>query len=274
VRPRAIPLADLAALAHHAARTRRLRAGLIVLLTVLAALALLGALRLRPLQTAFVPQGTNGVVVLDVSASISDDHYARIAATLDRIARSRGRYGLVVFSDVAYQALPPGTRAAEFKPYVRFFDVGGRDRPGELPELPRSPWTDSFSAGTRISTGLELALDVIRFEQLRDPAVLLVSDLDNESGDLERVTNLALAYRRAGIPIHVVGLNPDPEDEAFMRRLVPGDGSFTTTTLPSDGESSSSARVPATLVVFVLLCAFVLGLLLVSTERLRWKSVA
>ena len=42
------------------------------------------------------------------------------------------------------------------------------------------------------------------------PAVLLVSDLDDDSGDVDRVSQAAIAYRRAGIPLHVVGLNAAP----------------------------------------------------------------
>jgi hypothetical protein len=265
-----IPLAGAGALARQAVLTRWAR--LTLALGLLAALvgAVVVSFGLRPPTTAYVPQGTNGVVVLDVSASISTDHFQRISATLRRIVESRGRYGLVLFSDVAYQALPPGTRAAELAPYVRFFDVADSETPGALPELPRSPFTDTFSAGTRISTGLALALDVIRDERLGDPSVLLISDLDNETADLERVTNLALAYRRAGIPLHVVGLNPAPEDEAFMRRVVPSNGSFTTARLPGEDGASPSAPVPWGLLCLCLVTAVVLGLLLVSTERLRW----
>ena len=106
--------------------------------------------------------------MLDVSASISSDTYARIAATLDRLVRSNGSYGLILFSDTAYQALPPNTPARELRPLVRFFDAPRRrPRPARCREAPRSPWTDAFGAGTRISTGLSLALDVIREQRLR-----------------------------------------------------------------------------------------------------------
>ena len=70
--------------------------------------------------------------------------------------------------------------------------------------------------------GLALALDVIRSDRLARPAVLLVSDLDDDTGDLERVGQVAIAYRRAGIPLHVVGLDAAPEDVAFIRRFCPG----------------------------------------------------
>ena len=54
-------------------------------------------------------------------------------------------------------------------PLLRFFDVPAETSPGALPQAPRSPWTDAFGAGTRISTGLSLALDVIRKEQAAAP---------------------------------------------------------------------------------------------------------
>ena len=180
--------------------------------------------------------------MLDVSASISSDTYARIAATLDRLVRSNGSYGLILFSDTAYQALPPNTPARELKPLLSVLRRPHGDRSGALPQAPRSPWTDAFGAGTRISTGLSLALDVIRKERLTHPAVLLVSDLDDDSGDVDRVSQAAIAYRRAGIPLHVVGLNAAPEDVAFIRRFVTGKGSFEQAALPSERSSGSSGQ--------------------------------
>ena len=138
--------------------------------------------------------------MLDVSASISSETYDRILATLDRLADSNGRYGLVLFSDTAYMALPPGTDAAELRPFVRFFRVPSRTG-GGLPDPPRSPWRDTFSAGTAISTGLQRALDEIRARRLERPAVVLVSDLDDSTTDLGRLRDVALAYRQAGIPL-------------------------------------------------------------------------
>ena len=269
---RAIPLADALALAGAATRTRWARLGLAGLLAGAVAWAALLAFGLRPPTTAYLPQGTNGVVVLDVSASISSDTYARITATLRKIAASRGNYGLILFSDVAYQALPPGTPAREFAPYIRFFDIGGPDaKGGSLADLPKSPFTDTFSAGTRISTGLSLALDTIRQQQMVKPAVLLISDLDDETGDLERVTNLAIEYRRAGIPLYVVGLNPSPEDEAFMRRVVPPNGQFTTASLPGGGDARSRAPLPVGLIALAAAAALLAAGLLVASERLRWR---
>ena len=69
----------------------------------------------KPRPRARSRPATDGLVVLDLSASISTDTYARIGATLDELADTGGRYGLIVFSDTAYLALPPGTPAAELR---------------------------------------------------------------------------------------------------------------------------------------------------------------
>jgi hypothetical protein len=242
------------------------------MLVAAAALCLAVSFRLPATTTSLLPGSSTGVVVLDVSASISSDTYARIAATLNRLVDSNGAYGLVLFSDTAYQALPPGTPARELRPIARFFDVGAQRSPGALPEPPRSPWTKSFSAGTRISTGLSLALGVIRADRLPNPAVLLVSDLDDDTGDLERLSRVAIAYRRAGIPLHVVGLNASPEDVAFIRRLVPGSGGFTQATLPSERSGFARDRPDGLLVAAAALLALALGAFLLLSEPLRWSE--
>src|SRR5262245_20207112 len=160
----------------------------------LAAVAVFASPRHAAPAAPLLPAGSTGIAVIDVSASISWETYARIASTLDRLRRDGGTAGLILFSDTAYQALPPRTPVAELGGFERFFRVAQPGSPGFQPQPPRSPWTDSFSAGTRISTGLELALNVVRARHLRKPLVLLVSDLDDDAGDLESLTSVALAY--------------------------------------------------------------------------------
>ena len=267
-----IPLADAASFRRRASRQGFLRLALALALLATGALVLAAGLGLRASETTPLPPSSGGIVVLDVSASISSETYARIAGTLQRLVRSDGRYGLVLFSDTAYQALPPNTSARELRPYVRFFAVPERTGPGALPTVPRSPWTDSFSGGTRISTGLALALDVIRRERLDDPAVLLVSDLDDDTADLDRVTELAVAYRRADIPLHVIGLNPAPEDVAFVQTLVTRRGSFTRASLPSEGTQRGGVSVDRTLVVAPALLAGLFAVSSILSLRLGWRS--
>lgn len=267
-----IELGDARLFRRRAASIRRLR----LAVAAVAALAAVGVLavsfRDHGNPPSLLPASSSGIVVLDVSASISSDTYARIDATLERLVRSNGAYGLILFSDTAYQALPPQTPARELKPLQRFFELPEQRSPGALPRAPRSPWTEAFSAGTRISSGLSLALDAIRGNsRLVRPAVLLVSDLDDDDGDIERVSQVAIAYRRAGIPLHVVGLNASPEDAAFIRRFVTGNGSFTEAALPSKRGGVPSPGVDLLLAGLAVVLALALAAFLLLNESLRWR---
>jgi hypothetical protein len=267
----AIPLSDARRLRRTARRTRSVQ--LIALVAVLGAAAwlLVAALRIDRTTTAFAPADTTAIVVLDVSASISSETYDRILATLDRLADSNGRFGLVLFSDTAYMALPPGTAAAELRPFVRFFRVPPSTG-GGLPDPPRSPWTDTFSAGTRISTGLERALDEIRDRRLERPAVVLISDLDDSTSDLGRLRDVALAYRHAGIPLRVVGLNPAPEDADLIRTLIAESGDLVTAPTRETASSRLFAGRATDVALATVALAVGLALLLVVTQRVRWRS--
>jgi hypothetical protein len=270
-RGRWIPLADAPLLRGATRRTAAVRAVLAAALAALSLAAVAFATRLEPRETAFLPSGSDGIVVLDVSASISSDTYARIGATLARLAESEGRYGLVLFSDVAYEALPPGTPASELRAFQRYFVVPAQTEPGLLPEPPPSPWAETFSGGTRISTGLQLALDRIRADRLSRPAVLLVSDLDDDQGDLESLTSVAIAMKRAGVAVRVVGLNADPEDARFVERLLPhGARDLTPAGLPGE-RTTARGGVPGSLVVAGLLLAVLLAVNEVVGARLRWE---
>jgi hypothetical protein len=269
----AIELADFPTLTRAARRTRLVGVVVVALALGLAAAAFFAAPSRPATPVALLPHGAQGIVVVDVSASISWDTYAGIAATLDRLRRGGGTAGLVFFSDTAYQALPPATPVGELQPFQRFFQVARPSEPGLLPQPPRSPWTDSFSAGTRISAGLELALDVVRQERLRRPVVLLVSDLDDDAGDLESLTSVALAYRRLGIPIRVVGLNPSVEDARFVGRLLPQGGRVVDAALPAPRQAEPSAGLPRALMLIAAAFACVLALHLFLTERLRWGQL-
>lgn len=265
-----IPLAGASRFRLAGRRTRAAQLILCLLVLGVALWLVVAALRIEEADTAFAPSGTTAIVVLDVSASISSETYDRIAATLDRLAGSRGRYGLVLFSDTAYLALPPGAPAAQLRPFARFFRVPAR-RGGALPQPPRSPWTDSFSAGTRISLGLERALAEIREAGLRRPAVVLVSDLDDDTSDLGRLTQVALAYRRAGVPLRVVGLDPSPEDASFVRTLLVDPSDLVVApTRESAGNRGAGERSTGAVVGAVLL-ALVLAGILVATNRVRWQ---
>jgi len=267
-----IGLGDARLFRRRAASIRRLRLAVAAVVALAAVGLLVVSFRDGGSPPSLLPASSSGIVVLDLSASISSDTYARIDATLDRLVRSNGAYGLILFSDTAYQALPPQTPAKELKPLQRFFELPEQGSPGALPQAPRSPWTEAFSSGTRISTGLSLALDVIRGNRLVRPAVLLISDLDDDDGDIDRVAQVAIAYRRAGIPLHVVGLDASPEDAAFIKRFVTGNGSFTQAALPSEREGGPALGVDRLFAALSILLALALAAFVLLSEPLRWRT--
>jgi hypothetical protein len=267
-----IALADFTAFGRLLRRSRALQVAAVAAVAA-AAIALLVTAphSAAPPGAALGTRGT-AIVVVDLSASISWDTYARIATTLDGLRRSGGEVGLIFFSDTAYQALPPGTPAAQLASFERFFVVSQPSQPGFQPQPPRSPWTSTFSSGTRISQGLGLALDTIRREKLRNPRVLLVSDLDDDTSDLESLTSVALAYRKLGVPISVAALNPSQQDQAYMQRLLPHGGSLVDVPLQTHPHGTTGAGVPVRVVVWTVVLAAALALLLTVTQRLRWAA--
>jgi hypothetical protein len=271
--PRAIPFAGVRSLLPLARRTTLARSAAAVVLVALALAAVLLGRHPEVRESTVLPKRSNGIVVLDLSASISTDTYARIGASLRELTESGGRYGLVVFSDTAYEAIPPGTPSEALRPLLRYFTL----RPvteGFLPTFPVNPWSNAFSAGTKISTGLELARGVIIDEATAEkPAVLLISDLEDDRSDVPKVTSLALAYRREGIPLDIVGLNPAPDDEQLYRRLVRGWGSYTPARLRDERtETSSRGSFPLGLAAIALAVALLLGAYELWSARLTWAS--
>lgn len=272
--PRAIPFADVRSLLPLARRTTLVRAAATVVLVALALAAILLGRHPQVRESTVLPTRSNGIVVLDLSASISTDTYARIGASLRELTESGGRYGLVVFSDTAYEAIPPGTPSEALRPLLRYFTLRPARTEGFLPTFPVNPWANSFSAGTKISTGLELARGVIIDEAPAEkPAVLLISDLEDDPSDVPKVTSLALAYRREGIPLDVIALNPSPGDEQLYRRLVRGWGSYTPARLRDErAETASRGSFPLGLAAIALAVALLLGAYEVWSARLTWAS--
>lgn len=265
----AIPLAGYGRLERARRRTSAIRAALAALLVVLVAAAAVAATRPAGKTLTFLPGGTTGIVVLDLSASISTDTYQRIGKTLDELAATNGRYGLVVFSDVAYQALPPGTPSAALKPYARYFTLPA-PQGGFLPQFPTNPWTNSFSGGTRIASGLGLALRILQDQHVKHPAVVLVSDLNDDPGDLKSLATVSLAYRQAGIPVRIVALDPQPNDEALFGRLLERAATVQHARLPGQRAATVGSDTPPVLTVLAVLTALALAANELWAARLTW----
>jgi hypothetical protein len=266
-----IPLADAAALRPAARRTFGIRIALAAALAGLIVAIVVVSRHPHTQTIVTLPAHSSAIVVLDVSASISSDTYSRIGATLQSLARSSGRYGLIVFSDQAYEALPPGTPAQDLAPLVRYFTLREK-RGGFAQTFPPNPWAKTFSAGTKISAGLELA-DRIAFEdKLRKPAVILVSDLDDDPEDLGRLVTITLALKRDGIPLRIVGLNPSSQDVALFRRLTGGAPIVRAGLLQPGPEPKNHTPFPWTLVALAVVVAVGIAAHELWGPRLEWRT--
>jgi hypothetical protein len=269
----ALPLADAERLDRAARRTRTVR----LLLGAALVAAILAAFMLAP-RTAgrrFVPANTTGVVVLDVSSSVQPETYFRIEQTLATIAASPSRLGLVLFSDVAYEALPPGTPAAQLKPLLRFFAPQTGANPSAADQAARTPWDQWFSAGTRISSGLFLAAHMLEQRPVRRSAVILISDLADDPTDLARLTDAVLLLEQRGVPLEIVGLNPKLQNAEFFKQLLGSDALFREARLPTGAQARGKLELTGTLATGLALCAaLAIALLALNewwVEPLRWR---
>jgi von Willebrand factor type A domain len=259
-----IPLADIRALAAAELRTRILRIGLALALagTLAAAFLVAGA---SPARNALLPAGTSPVVVLDLSWSTSSD-YRRIGSTLRTLAGSDRRIGLIVFSDAAYEMFPPGTPARELRSLLRFFE-GPKSRRAD------SPWATSLSGGTRISSALLLARDVLHRERISNGSAVLVSDLGDSPNDRAALSAAVVTYLREGIPLRVVGIDPTAQDTRFFQELL---GSRSLAPRPGGGARPPTSSSPPGLPVALFVLGAVFLLLFTVNEhygaRLRWSS--
>lgn len=290
-----IPLADAHGLGRHARRTALVRIALAAML--LAALAVevsFGRETEKRRQVAF-PGAKSGVVVLDVSASIGLPG-PRFTMPLRHLAETRQDFGLVLFSDTAYEAIPPGTESAELTAFIRRFSppagpcrtppgwscppgtrrmsaVEAR-KPRMRPEARRDPWLESFRGGTRISTGLSLARAILEREGMTQRGVLLVSDLNNSFFDLPSLNRELIEYRRAGIPLHIVALSPFRDDRSYFRQLLGSEAFVDRADIAQRGLRGGPARETSSFPVDLVLVGLIVLLLLGANEhycgRLTW----
>ena len=226
----AIPLATTVELGSPARRTLLLRVLLAVVLLGLAVGAGETGRTSAPAAGGLLPRGGSVMLILDVSRSIKPAANGTIVNVLKELIRSRGHVGLVAFSDIGYELLPPGTPARELRPLLRFF-APAPPRPG--PDAnPPNPWSTSFSGGTQISAGLILAHNAL--VQAGEPhgPLLLVSDLDTAPDDVPRVAETFNTFRNEGVPFRIVGLSPRGDNLSLFQHLA-GPGAFTSPVQPA-----------------------------------------
>jgi hypothetical protein len=264
----AIPFGDLRALERQARRTVAVR---VVLGAALAA-CLIAALVVSRGSTidrrTFFSGRESSVVVIDMSGSIGPGPRGLIGRALRKLVDARSSFGLVYFSDTAYDALPPGTRWTEVQPLLRFFGREQRERD--------NPWSP-LRGGTNISTGLSLALDIVERQHVRNAGVLLISDLNNSVFDMADLTRTLARYAADGVPLRIVGLDPAREDAQYFTGVLGADVLVKSPELPpaSGGGTTSVAtaatETPLGLTVLALALLLLLGVNEHWSGRLRWR---
>lgn len=266
-----IPLADARVLRRRARPARALTALLAAAALGCAVAALLVARSPRTLTLVPLGHNANAVLVLDLSASISADTFSRIAGTLRTLSASGGRFALVVFSDLAYEALPPGTPAADLTPLVRFFTIP-RQHGRAGPNFPSNPWADTFTGGTSISAGMALGLQIALAQQPH-ATVVLVSDLDDDPADLPALAGVLAEDRRDHVPVRVVGLNPATEDVAFFSAALGSNARITYAPTLDQAAPQQTTGFPWVLVALAVVAAIALGLREGWAPKLDWREL-
>ncbi len=266
-RGHALALADLPRLGRQSTRTAFVRVVLALALAGTLAAIVLVARSAGSGRAAVFPEGTRtGIVVLDMSASISGPVYARVATTLRGIVAANQSIGLVMFSDTAYELLPPNSPPGALLQFVPFF-VPIRYY-GQTPVFTQSPW-DQFSGGTRISTGIvEAQRDLVR-AGIRHGAILVVSDLDDSSADLPALNAAAIELQDAHVPVRIVPLFADPANVRLFAALF-GRDAFVSANAFTHTASRRVQPVVAAAPLGLLALGVLLVILLAGNER--WNA--
>ncbi len=266
-----IPLADVHAFRPYAGTTRFVLAALAACAVGAAAGVLLASRASHSQTLLLLPPHANVVIVLDQSASIDAADSPRIAGTLRLLLRSRDRVGLVIFSDAAYEALPTGTPAADLLPLLRYFTLPRQTVPGIVPLYPLNPWGSTFTGGTNISLGMQTAIDMA-VAQRPHPAVMLVSDLDDNPNDLPALTALGAVAQHDRVPIRIVGLNPLASNVAYFRSIFGRSARFVDApTAAQAARQQEQTPFPWTIVALIVAAATALAVREGWAPQLRWR---
>jgi hypothetical protein len=218
------------------------------------------------------------IVVLDVSGSITAPAYRKVASTLESVAResSGRRAGLVVFSDIAQEALPPESPPAALRPYERYFrPLPHKDR---TIDFPPNPWFQHFSGGTVISAGLAAARIAAHRDHVPHARVLLISDLGDDATDVPALEGELARYaddRRVDLRAVLLQPSERADQERFARALrvksvVVGSGR---SVVVSAG-SNSRLGVPVAFVVVIGLVGLALAANELLAATLAWGRAA
>jgi VWA domain-containing protein len=267
----AAPLADLQRLHVPGQRTGAIRIVLAAALVATLVWLFFVAKGAGTGRAAVFPAGaTTGVVALDMSASISGPIYARVATTLRGIVDANQSVGLIMYSDTAYELIPPNSPPGAMLQFIPFF-VPLRYY-GSTPVFGQTPW-DTFMGGTRIATGLQMADIALKRAHVKHGAILLVSDLDDSNADEALLQAEALRLRAEHVPVRIVPLFAQPTDKRLFAALF-GENAFVDPSVFTHTARRHAASVAAPQPWVLILVGALLVLLLAGNERLNGRLVA
>jgi hypothetical protein len=171
-----------------------------------------------------------------------------------------------MFSDTAYELLPPNSPPAALTQFVPFF-VPLRYY-GTTPVFGQAPW-DMFMGGTRIAPGLIMGEQSLRRANVKHGAILLVSDLDDSSADYPLLSQEAVTLRKQHVPLRIVPLFASQHDKALFGQLF-GDNAFVNPRAFTHTARRQTQPIAAPAPWTLLGLGFVLVLLLAANER--WNA--
>ena len=163
--------------------------------------------------------------------------------------------GLVVFSDVPYELLPPGTPPSELKPLIRMLTPTTQ---GDVV----TPWSDVFRSGTAISKALQLAQDMLEGDNVKNGTILLISDLETSPDDVPATARVLRSIKQAGTPVQLLALGPSSDARALFGGIL-GPDAFTPFVEHPDETQDPPPPVRRSLPVLLL----ALGALFLSRSR-------
>ncbi len=210
-------LGDLSQLGDQAGRTTFVRVALAVALAATLAGAALLARSAGSGRATVLPVGAKtGVIIADMSASVAGPPFERVGAVIRGLVTANQAMGLVMFSDVGYELLPPNSPPSALAGFLRYFAPKSVDRGS--PVFGESPWSQ-FSGGTRISTGLVAGQAALERAGITHGALILMSDLNDSQNDRDPLIAEADSLRQAHIPVRIVPINAAPSDVQVFTNL-------------------------------------------------------
>src|SRR5262249_49097921 len=164
---------------------------------------------------------------------------------------------------------PRGPPAPAPAPFAGSFPRPPQKPPGSAPAFPPNPWQSTFTGGTRISAGLDLAHQ-IAVAGKHPATVVLVSDLDDDPADVPRLASVLLAYRRDHVPVRIVGLDASPDDVALFDKLLSPAPVVARAPLLSEAPPHDVTPFPWSIVALALVAAAALALRFAWAPQLEW----